>query len=38
MEQVSIKDLSKFVDQEVEIKAWVSNFRSSGKIAFWQLF
>jgi asparaginyl-tRNA synthetase len=37
MEQVSIKDLSKFVDQEVEIKAWVSNFRSSGKIAFWQL-
>ncbi|MBT4349549.1 asparagine--tRNA ligase [bacterium] len=37
MEQVSIKDLSQFVDQEVEIKAWVSNFRSSGKIAFWQL-
>ncbi|MCB9802742.1 asparagine--tRNA ligase [Candidatus Nomurabacteria bacterium] len=37
METVLIKDLAKFVDQEVEIKAWVANFRSSGKIAFWQL-
>lgn len=37
MEKVFIKDLEKFVDKEVEIKAWVSNFRSSGKISFWQL-
>lgn len=34
---ILIKDLAKFVDQEVEICAWVTNFRSSGKIAFWQL-
>lgn len=37
MEKVFIKDLEKFVDKEVEIQAWVSNFRSSGKISFWQL-
>ena len=37
MEKVFIKDLEKFVDKEVEIRAWVSNFRSSGKISFWQL-
>ncbi|RJQ33325.1 asparagine--tRNA ligase [Candidatus Parcubacteria bacterium] len=37
MEKVFIKDLQKFVDQEIEIKAWVSNFRSSGKISFWEL-
>ncbi|MBT6690877.1 asparagine--tRNA ligase [Candidatus Parcubacteria bacterium] len=37
MEKVFIKDLANFVDKEVEINAWVSNHRSSGKIAFWQL-
>jgi asparaginyl-tRNA synthetase len=37
MEQILIKDLANFVDQEVIIQAWVYNFRSSGKIAFWQL-
>ncbi len=34
---VYIKDLKNQIDQEVEIKAWVTNFRSSGKITFWQL-
>ena len=37
MQAIILKDLSKFVGQEVEIKAWVYNFRSSGKIMFWQL-
>lgn len=34
---ILIKNIAKYVDQEVEINAWVTNFRSSGKIAFWQL-
>lgn len=37
MQKVNIVDLAKFVDKEVEINSWVSNFRSSGKIAFWTL-
>ena len=37
MEKVFIKNLASFVDKEVEINAWISNLRSSGKIAFWQL-
>ncbi|MFA6466361.1 MAG: asparagine--tRNA ligase [Patescibacteria group bacterium] len=37
MENIFIKDLKDFVDQEVVIKGWVANFRSSGKIAFWQI-
>ena len=37
MEKIFISDLAKLVDQEVTIEAWVANFRSSGKIAFWQL-
>lgn len=37
MEKVFISDLAKYVDKEVEINAWVANFRSSGKISFWQL-
>lgn len=37
MQKVNIVDLEKFVGQEVEINAWVANFRSSGKIAFWNL-
>ncbi|PWB38705.1 MAG: asparagine--tRNA ligase [Parcubacteria group bacterium] len=34
---VFIKDLGQYVGQSVEINAWVKNFRSSGKIAFWEL-
>lgn len=37
MEKVLIKDLAKFVGKQVEVSTWVYNFRSSGKIAFWQL-
>jgi asparaginyl-tRNA synthetase len=32
-----IKDLSKNVGEKVKINGWVYNFRSSGKISFWQL-
>ncbi len=32
-----IKDISKYVDQEVEIKGWLYNKRSSGSIAFLEL-
>ncbi|MCD4760863.1 asparagine--tRNA ligase [bacterium] len=35
--KIFIKKLADFVGKEVEINAWVYNFRSSGKIAFWQL-
>lgn len=34
---IYIKELKDYIDKEVEINAWVSNFRSSGKIAFWEL-
>ncbi len=34
---ISIKDLKDNLDQEVLIKGWVYNFRSSGKIAFLQV-
>lgn len=37
MQKVFVRELDKFVDQEVEVNAWIANFRSSGKIAFWQL-
>ncbi|MBT4516583.1 MAG: asparagine--tRNA ligase [Candidatus Komeilibacteria bacterium] len=37
MKNIFIKDLKDFVDKEVVIKGWVANFRSSGKIAFWQV-
>lgn len=37
MEKIFIKDLEKFVGKQVVINAWVANFRSSGKIAFWEL-
>ena len=37
MSKTFIKNLSDFVDKEVEVNAWISNLRSSGKIAFWQL-
>jgi asparaginyl-tRNA synthetase len=37
MEKIFIKDLAKFVNTTVEVNAWVSNWRSSGKISFWQL-
>ncbi len=35
--QTFIKDLSGFVDQEVTLRGWVSNSRSSGSIAFLEL-
>ena len=34
---IYIKQLKEYIDKEVEINAWVSNFRSSGKISFWEL-
>ncbi len=37
MELVSIADIGKHVDQEVEIRGWLYNMRSKGKIAFLQL-
>lgn len=37
MQVVTMKEAAKFVDQEVIMKAWVTNKRSSGKIAFLQL-
>ncbi|MDP2812190.1 MAG: amino acid--tRNA ligase-related protein, partial [bacterium] len=37
MQKIFIKDLAKFVNQSVEINAWVANWRSSGKISFWEL-
>lgn len=37
MKKALIQHLDKAVNKEVEINAWVYNFRSSGKIAFWQL-
>lgn len=37
MKQVFVSDLKKYQDQEVQIKGWVYNFRSSGKIAFLQI-
>ncbi|GAA0347898.1 asparagine--tRNA ligase [Bacillus carboniphilus] len=35
--KTTIREVSKFVDQEVKIGAWLANKRSSGKIAFLQL-
>lgn len=35
--KTTISEVSKFVDQEVTIGAWLANKRSSGKIAFLQL-
>ncbi len=35
--QVLIKDLKNHLGETVEINGWVSNLRSSGKIAFWQV-
>ncbi|MGA2641712.1 MAG: asparagine--tRNA ligase [Spirochaetia bacterium] len=37
MEQVEISDIGRHVDQEVEIRGWLYNIRSKGKIAFLQL-
>lgn len=37
MEQISIIDSKNHVDKEVQIKGWVANKRSSGKIAFLEL-
>jgi asparaginyl-tRNA synthetase len=37
MEKILITNIAKFMGQEVELNGWVANFRSSGKIAFWQI-
>ncbi len=37
MEPVSISDIGRHVDQEVEVRGWLYNIRSKGKIAFLQL-
>ena len=37
MKEPCIKNLKEFEAQIVSFKAWVSQFRSSGKIAFFQL-
>lgn len=37
MKKASIKNLALFEGRELELKAWVSQFRSSGKIAFLSL-
>jgi len=37
MTKIFLAKIADFVGQEVEINAWVQNFRSSGKIAFWEL-
>ena len=37
MERVSIAEIGKHVDSEVEIQGWLYNLRSKGKIAFLQL-
>jgi asparaginyl-tRNA synthetase len=36
MSQVFVKDISKYIGQEVELKGWVRNIRSSGKLLFIQ--
>lgn len=36
-EEILIKDLNQHVGQTVTINGWIGNFRSSGKIAFWQI-
>lgn len=37
MEQITIMDAKHHVDEEVQVKGWVANKRSSGKIAFLEL-
>ncbi len=37
MSKVFIKDLKDYKGQEVILRGWIYNLRSSGKIAFWQL-
>jgi asparaginyl-tRNA synthetase len=37
MKEILIKNCKDFVGQEVIIRAWVANCRSSGKISFWKL-
>lgn len=37
MDKILIANISKYVGQEIELNGWVANFRSSGKIAFWQI-
>ncbi|OGF21038.1 asparagine--tRNA ligase [Candidatus Falkowbacteria bacterium RIFOXYB2_FULL_38_15] len=37
MEKVLLKDISAYLDQEITLRGWVFNLRSSGSIAFLQL-
>ncbi len=37
MNKILIANIAKYVGEEVELSGWVANFRSSGKIAFWQI-
>jgi asparaginyl-tRNA synthetase len=37
MEPTAISDIGRKVDQQVEIRGWLYNIRSKGKIAFLQL-
>ncbi len=37
MNEVNIKDLSKHIGEKVKIRGWVFNWRSSGKIIFFQI-
>ncbi|MBU1146339.1 asparagine--tRNA ligase, partial [Patescibacteria group bacterium] len=37
MQTILLKDISQFLGQEVEIRGWIYNFRSSGSIFFLQV-
>jgi asparaginyl-tRNA synthetase len=37
MKTIFIKDLANHLDDQVTLRGWVYNFRSSGKISFWQM-
>src|SRR5512142_2815669 len=37
MELASISDIGRHLDQEVEVRGWLYNMRSKGKIAFLQI-
>lgn len=37
MEKILITNIAKYVGSEIELDGWVANFRSSGKIGFWQI-
>ncbi|MFH2136186.1 MAG: OB-fold nucleic acid binding domain-containing protein, partial [Patescibacteria group bacterium] len=37
MQTILLKDIANYLDQEVEIRGWIYNFRSSGSIFFLQV-